>query len=52
MSQFFSQSLSHLISESINYFYKDITVTQTNVIFDFLCGYYTKKKLDNITGTD
>ena len=33
---------------------KDHTVTQINVVFDFLGGYYTKmeEELNNITGTD
>ena len=50
MSQLFNQSFNHLISESIKYLYKDHTVTQMNVVFNFLGGYYTKMEKNlNIT---
>ena len=42
------------VRKGIKNLYKDHTVTQINVVFDFLGGYCTKveKELNNITGTD
>ena len=42
------------LQKGIKNLYKDHTVTQMEVVFDFRGGYYTKmeKELNNITGTD
>ena len=42
------------VRKGIKNLYKDHTVTQINVVFDFLGGYCTKveNELNNITGTD
>ena len=42
------------LRKGIKNLYKDHTVTQINVVINFLGGYYTKmeKELNKITGTD
>ena len=42
------------LQKGIKNLYKDHTVTQIKVVFDFWGGYYTKmeKEINNITGTD